>query len=252
MLFQYFPFEFLIDIALMFAAFVYVAFVIVIPMFLKKKDILTKFQARKTVHLFAGLAVLVTPFFTWPIYAIVIAGTLTFLTLKSSKKSKVKQLRELYESIGEDEEEKVGFLQGPFHYCLSITTLIAFFVFFVPAKLYFPIAGILLMIISDTLASLIGKKWGRLSLQLPWTGPRTVEGSLTFFISAFLLCFFSFWFFGFNGIDSQVTLTIQEVFLFSLLTSGIATGIELVSPSTWDDLTVPIASTFLIFILTLF
>ncbi|TXT55475.1 MAG: Cytidylyltransferase family protein [Promethearchaeota archaeon] len=252
MIYPNFPFDFLIDIALMFGAFIYVGITIVIPMFLKKKEILSKFQARKTVHLFAGLAVLVTPFFTWPIYSIIIAGTLTFLTLKSSKKSRVKQLRELYESIGEEEEEKVGFLQGPFHYCLSITSLIAFFVFFVPHKLYFPIAGILLMIISDTLASLVGKNYGKLSLKLPWTGPRTVEGSTTFFISAFLLCLFSFWFFGFNDVHSQVTLTMQEVILFSLLTSGIATGIELISPSTWDDLTVPIASTFLIFILTLF
>lgn len=252
MIYPNFPFDFLIDVLLMFGAFIYVGFTIVIPMFLKKKEILSKFQARKAVHLFAGLAVLVTPFFTWPIYAIIIAGTLTFLTLKSSKKSRVKQLRELYESIGEEEEEKVGFLQGPFHYCLSITSLVAFFVFFVPHKLYFPIAGILLMIISDTLASLVGKNYGKLSLKLPWTGPRTVEGSTTFFISAFLLCLFSFWFFGFNDVDSQVTLTMQEVILFSLLTSGIATGIELISPSTWDDLTVPIASTFLIFILTLF
>jgi len=104
---------------------------------------------------------------------------MTLLTLLSSKKSNVKQLKELYDSIGEEAEEKVGYLQGPFHYCLSITILITFFVIVAPKQLYFPIAGILLMIISDTLASIIGKKYGKRKINLPWLKTtRSLEGSL--------------------------------------------------------------------------
>ncbi|MEJ2248858.1 MAG: hypothetical protein P8Y70_08735 [Candidatus Lokiarchaeota archaeon] len=240
------------DIILIIVAYLYVGLTIIIPMQLKKRNIVSKFQARKLVHLSAGLTVLVTPFFAWPWFAVIVAGSLTLLTLFSSKDSKVKQLKELYDTIGEEAEEKKGFLEGPFHYCLSITLLVAIFVIFAPNQMYFPISGILIMIISDTLASLIGKKYGKLGIKVPWTNSnRTLEGSLTFFISAFILCFGSFWFFGFLNSFTQIHLSLQTVLIFSLITSLLATGIELISPSTWDDLTVPILTTLIIWLLTL-
>ncbi|TFF63584.1 MAG: hypothetical protein EU521_01070 [Promethearchaeota archaeon] len=247
----YTPQLFIIDVLLILVAYFYVGLTIIIPMQLKKKEIITKFQARKSVHLTAGLTVLVTPFFTWSWFAVIIAGSLTVLTLLSSKNSKVKTLKELYDSIGEEAEEKVGFLEGPFHYCLSITLLVAIFVVFSPSQMYFPIAGILIMIISDTLASLVGKKYGKLGLNIPWTGTRrTVEGSLTFLISAFLLCFGAFWLFGYFNHITQIHITFQGVLIFALVTSLLATGIELISPSTWDDLTVPILTTIVIWLLS--
>lgn len=240
------------DLILVGLAYGYVFLTIFIPMFLKKRDKITKFQARKTVHLLAGLVVLIVPFFQWPYWSIVIAGTVTTLTYFSSKDSKVKSLKELYEAIGEDAEEKVGYLQGPFHYCLSVTLLITLFAIFAPNQFYFPISGILIMIISDTLASVIGKEYGKREINLSWTNTtRTLEGSLTFFISAFALCFFSFYFFGLVNPLNQKCLAIETILLYALVTSALATGIELVSPSTWDDLTVPIATTLIIFLLTL-
>ena len=238
------------DLLIVLFAYIYVFATILIPVQLKKRDKITKFQARKFVHLFSGLAVLTAPHFFWPWWAVIIVGSMTVLTFLSSKKSKIKQLKELYDSIGEEAEEKVGYLQGPFHYCLSVTILITFFVIVAPNQLYFPIAGILLMIISDTLASIIGKKYGKRKINLPWLKTtRSLEGSLAFFISGFILCFIAFTFL--TNPLTQIYLTLEVALLYSLITSALATIVELVSPSTWDDLTIPIATVVIVFLLTL-
>jgi len=240
----------LLDLLLLLGAYLYVGFAIMLPVQLKKRDKITKFQARKFVHLFAGLSVLSTPYFNWPWFAVIIAGSLTILTLFSSRDSKVKKLKELYDSIGEEAEEKVGFLEGPFHYCLSITFLVTLFALVSPKQMYFPISGILIMIISDTLASLFGKKYGRHKIDIKYTGTvRSLEGSMVFFISAFILSFGTFFIFGYLPCDTQITLGIDLVIIYSLITSLLGTFIELISPSTYDDLTVPISTTLIIWLL---
>ncbi len=244
--------DFLDDLALMGIAYGYVLVTILIPVYLKKKDLVSKFVARKIVHLFAGLVVLIVPFFILPLHAIFIALTLTIVVYFSAKDSSVRQLQELYESIGEEAEESVGRLQGPFHYSISITLLTTIFVFLAPDQLYFPICGILIMIISDSLAPIVGKKYGRIKISLAYTGSqRTVEGSLTFLVSAFILCFAAFYYFGLFNTINQKTLTIEVILAYSLITASVGTIIELLSPSTWDDLTVPIATTMVIYGLAL-
>lgn len=244
--------DILLDLMILLLTFIYVFATILIPVQLKKRDKITKFQARKMVHLFAGLSVFASPYFTWPWWAVIMAGSLTIVTFLSTKKSKVKPLKDLYDAIGEEAEEKAGRLTGPFNYCMSILLLITLFVIVAPNQLYFPIAGILLMIISDTLASVVGKKYGKIKINLPWLRTtRTLEGSLVFFISGFVLCFIAFTFLGVSNPITQIHLTLEVALLYSLITSALATIIELASPSTYDDLTVPIATTLIIFLITL-
>lgn len=244
--------DFWYDMVLAGIAYGYVLTTILVPVFLKKRNVISKFVARKMVHLLAGLVVLIVPFFILPLHAVLIALVMTVVVYFSSRDSSVKQLQELYESIGEEAEERVGRLQGPFHYSVSITLLIALFVVFAPDRLYFPICGILIMIVSDTFASLVGKKYGRIKIALAYTGSqRTLEGSLVFFLSAFLLCFAAFYLFGLLTLVSQQALTINLVVLYSLITALAGTLVELLSPSTYDDLTVPIASTMVIYVLAL-
>jgi dolichol kinase len=239
------------DLLLLLLTYAYVFACIIIPVQLKQRDKISKFTARKMVHFLAGLSVLSTPFFTYPFFAIVIAGSLTIVTYFASKESKVKTLKDLYDSIGEEAEEQLKrkFLQGPFNYCLSILILVTIFVIFAPHQLYFPIAGILIMIIGDTLAAIVGKRWGRIKIKFPWTGPRTVIGSAAMFISAFLLSLGSFWYFGYFNPLTQTPLTWDIIILYALITAVLATIIELLSPSTWDDLTVPLLSTLIIYLL---
>ena len=242
------------DLGIVGITFFYVLLTIFIPLFLYKKEKISKFTARKSIHMFAGLAILSSPFYFWPFWSTIVAGTLTVFVYLSSKESKVKQLKDLYDAISEKQEEglKRAFLQGPFFYCLSITSLVFIFGIFAPDQFYFPIAGVLLMIVADTLASVIGKRWGKISISLPWTNSkRTLEGSLTFFATAYLLCFLSFFLFGLLIPTFQDPLSLPTILIYSLITSLIATFIELISPSTYDDLTVPIGSTIIIYLLTL-
>jgi dolichol kinase len=242
--------DFLHDLILIGIAYGYILLTILIPVYLRKKDLVSKFVARKIVHLCTGLVVLIVPFFILPLHAVLIALTMTILVYFSGKDSSVAQLQELYESIGEQAEEKVGRLQGPFHYSISITLLIAFFAIMAPNQLYFPISGILIMIISDTLAPLVGRKYGKIKIPIRYTGSqRTLEGSLTFLISAFILCYTAFYYFGLANSLRQLTLPIRQVFAYALITALSATIIELLSPSTWDDLTVPITTTMIIYML---
>jgi len=242
------------DLGIVGITYLYVILAICIPLVLYKKEKISKFAARKAVHMFAGLAILSSPFYFWPFWPTIIAASLTMLVYFSSKESKVKQLKDLYDAISEEQEESLNraFLQGPFFYCLSITSLVFIFAIFAPKQFYFPIAGVLIMIVSDTLASVIGKHWGKIGLSLPWTNSkRTLEGSSTFFVTAFLLCFLSFFLFGLLIPTFQEPLSVPTILIYSLITSAIATIIELISPSTCDDLTVPIGSTLIIYLLTL-
>ena len=240
------------DLAFIGIAYGYILITILIPVILQKRNLVSKFVARKIVHLFTGLVVLIVPFFILPLHAVFIAASLTVAVYFSSKDSSVKQLQDLYESIGEEAEEKIGRLQGPFCYGISITVLFAIFVVFAPYRLYFPICGILIMIFSDTFASLIGKKYGKIKIAFAYTSSqRTLEGSLTFFVSAFLLCYSAFYFFGLFNPVNQKALTLNLVTIYALVTAFAGTIIELLSPSTIDDLTVPIAATMVIYILSM-
>ncbi len=244
--------DFLDDLVLIGIAYGYIIITILIPVYLQKKKMISKFLARKIVHLFTGLVVLIVPFFILPLHAVFIAVTLTVAVYFSARDSAVKQLQELYESIGEEAEERVGRLQGPFYYSLSIVFLFTLFVLFAPDRLYFPICGILIMIISDSLASIVGKNYGKIKLTIGYTGSqRTLEGSFTFFISAFILCFFAFYYFGLINPVNQKVLTINVIFSYSLITALAGTLIELFSPSTMDDLIVPIGATLVIYILAM-
>ena len=93
--------NFLYDLFLIVIAYSYISITILVPVYLKKKDLISKFVARKIVHLCAGLVVLMVPFFILPLHAIYIAMSMTIVVFFSSRDSSIKQLQELYESIGE-------------------------------------------------------------------------------------------------------------------------------------------------------
>ncbi len=242
--------DFLYDLALVGIAYGYILLTILVPVYLEHKGVMSKFVARKTIHLFTGLVVLIVPFFILPLYAVFIALSLTIAVYFSARDSSVRQLQELYEAIGEEAEKKAGRLQGPFYYSLSITLLFTIFVLFAPYRLYFPICGILIMIISDSLASVVGKKWGRIKIALAYTGSqRTLVGSLTFFASAFLLSYGAFYYYGLFNPNNQKLLSLDLVLIYALVTALAGTLFELFSPSTTDDLIVPVATTMVIFLL---
>ncbi len=248
------PIDIVKDLMFIGLALIYVLAWVLIPEILQKKGIISKFVARKLVHLFAGLVVIIAPFLTIPWFAVALASLMTFVTLKSSKHSSMAAFKGLYDAIGEEAEESKGYLQGPFHYALAITVLItaysAIYQITAYSLFYLPIAGILIMIISDTLASIVGKRWGKHEIKVPWIKTRrTVEGSITFLASAWILCFISFIVFGYYLPGHSIVLSLPNALILSIVTAIVGTLVELVSPSVWDDITIPIATTAIVTIL---
>jgi dolichol kinase len=234
------------DLLIMLLAGLYTILSILIPKYLKEKEIITKSTARKLIHSFSGLAILVAPYLNYPILAAIFAFLMTTLMRLSSKKSKTKPLKQLFDAIGEDEELQLGYLQGPYSYCLAITILTFVFAFF-PDKFYIPISAILIMMYADVLAAFVGRKYGKHHINIPWVGnKRTLEGSLTFLVSSLILSIFSFFFFGQILPGNSIILTTGNVFLLSFLISIISTLLELFSPSKYDDLIVPLGSTLIV------
>jgi dolichol kinase len=229
----------------------YVFLVILIPRVLKDKGVISSFMARKTIHFFAGLAVLVTPYLYYPILSVFLAGAMTVMTYKSGEKTNITQLKKLYDAIGEEEEKKVGYLQGPFGYCLAITILVAIFLL-APDLYYFPIAAILIMIIADTGASIFGKKYGSHVINIKFTqSKRTVEGSACFFVLAFLCALFAYAVIGVFFPGFSHPLEMRTALMLSLITALVSMSLELVSPGKWDDMIVPIGTALIVYLIYL-
>lgn len=108
--------------------------------------------------------------------------------------------------------ETRGFILGP----ISLTVGILLPLLFFPPSIYIP--SILIVCISDALSGLIGKRFGRITF--PFYN-RTVEGSLVFYASAFIILLFF--------------IPLRAAFLVAM----IPTIIELISPYNLDNLILP-------------
>jgi dolichol kinase len=226
---------------------------ILIPKYLKEKAKISQQTARSLIHALSGLGIFVTPYLHHPILAGFLALALTFITRTSGRKSRVKLQRALYDAIKEEEELEVGYLQGPFAYTLAITVLV--FIFTIESlqdKFYFPIAAILIMMYADTFAGYIGRKYGKHHIHVSWVGSkRTIEGSLAFLSLALVCSAFTFFFFGQVLPGNSMVLTTSQAWVLTLVLSFSSMLLELVSPSKYDDLIVPLGSTLIISLVAL-
>lgn len=240
------------DLLILAGATAYVVGVIQVPVLLQKRNSTSKRTARKIVHSLAGLSVVTIPYFRSLVFPLLLAGAATLATFFSRRDSRARPLNELYHAIGEAEEEEAGYLQGPFYYCLSITLLVALFAIFAPDRLALAITATLLMIISDPLASIVGRRWGRTEWPIPWTGSRrTLLGSAAFLISGWWVSWLYLSLSPLAGFSGQASFTDSNVLVYSTTAALTGTLVEALSPSTYDDLTVPIGSAVAMLVVSL-
>ncbi len=181
---------------------------------------------RKVVHIGAGNVILLAWWFQIPawigISASVIAAIMALLSYFVS----------ILPSINSVGRKSLG----TFFYAVSMGVLIACFF---PNNSQYAAVGILVMAWGDGMAALIGQNWGYHSYEL-LGNRKSWEGSLTMAMISFLICFL-------------VLLTTQGWFwgmgLISLAVAMVATGLEAISKLGVDNLTVPIASGGLSFLL---
>jgi dolichol kinase len=222
---------------------------IIVPKKLQQKNLVSKYVARKMIHSFGGLTIIFALFLS--IYTLILGEVLfiifTILIWYSTPDSHTKLFREIFNAVSEDDEIKLKHLQGPFLYALSITIIFGIYVFF-RELLYFPISGIIIMMYADTLASVVGKKIGKHKIKLRWMqNYRSLEGSLTFLITAFVCSFCVFYLFGvqFYTVSSLTQIMIDDCIKISVIMSVITTILELLSPSKFDDLIITVGGTII-------
>lgn len=117
--------------------------------------------------------------------------------------------------------EKRGIIMGPVLLGLGIAATISLFAY----EIYLP--AVLVVAVSDSLSALIGRRFGR--IHIFGLRNRTVEGSLAFFFSAFLI------------------LLMFYPFPVALLATFVATVLELVPIYNMDNLLIPLGTGFFLY-----
>ncbi len=174
---------------------------------------------RKFVHVFAGLIAITLPYLFeshWPV--LLLTGRF-FLILVVSARAK------LLDSIHGVERRSAG----AFLYPVSIYLL---FVLSRGDALLFQVP-ILILLLSDTLAALVGQSYGRLHYRVG-EGERSLEGSLAFLIATFLVVHIPILLWG--GTSREESL------LIALVLAVLVTGFEALSIRGWDNFLIPAGS----------
>lgn len=181
---------------------------------------------RKIIHLVSGLITLLFPTTFSSHWYVMIICVLFFILLIASKKLS------LFPSINKVQRKTWGSFLFPvvIYYC---------FLFYEwqnePLYFYIPMA---VMAVSDTLAEIVG-------MNFPWIrykiggSTKTIAGSLTFFISAFIIAATTLFLMDFSG--SSLTLVATVLALSTAITEGLST-------KGFDNLTVPVVSTWILFL----
>ncbi len=239
-------------------AFLYVFTVLVIGLFLKKQFKKSSEFTRKIIHIFAGFSVYTVLFFDHPWVANFVALIFVIVLFLAGPSSPVKALREMFGTMEREEEGQK--LWGPFYYAVSILTLTLIFTLtglVIPGfeQLYWLAAAPLtIMYLGDGLAPIVGKKYAKRTYTVVKGAKRSIIGSLTVFGAGFGGAIFAMWFNGIVAVEitygaSFVLLTWDVILLLSLCAAGIGTIIELFSPSGYDNLTVPLITTPLLYLI---
>lgn len=185
---------------------------------------------RKIVHIGTGNVILLAWWFNIPasigITASILASVFTLLSYRFP-------LLPGINSVGRKS-------LGTFFYSVSIGVLIAWFWYL--KQPYYAALGILIMSWGDGLAALIGKRFGKHKYNV-LGGQKSLEGSFTMTVVSFIVSIL---------ILHNVQGNTWEVFVISAVVAVFATGLEAISFLGIDNLTVPLGSAALAFVLNQF
>lgn len=183
---------------------------------------------RKVVHIGAGNVILLAWWLNIPawvgISASVFFSILTFLSYRMPILSSIN-------GVGRKS-------LGTFFYAVSIGVLMA--AFWTTDQPQYAALGILIMTWGDGLAAVVGRQFGRHSYKL-WDMTKTWEGTLTMAIVSGLVC---------SLILLEIQGAVWQTWLTALVVAIVATGLEALSKYGIDNLTVPLGSAAIAFLLT--
>lgn len=176
---------------------------------------------RKIIHVCSGLIALTFPLFFKDIISVIILCSLFLVILYSSKTIG------LLGSIHNVERETKGSTIFPIIVC------ICFFIYTREQLYIFYYLPILILAISDPMASLAGKKLGFGAYHILGS-KKTFAGNLAFFISCFIICYFV----AISAYPDLITQPILTAAVVALL-CAIAEGVTI---NGYDNFTIPITA----------
>ncbi|MCD6485155.1 MAG: hypothetical protein J7L47_08615 [Candidatus Odinarchaeota archaeon] len=235
------------DFVVMLCAFVFVVLIISFGELLRKKLNLDVTFTRKLIHLFAGFAAYTIPFYDHPWMAILVAVTFVVLLFFASPKSPVKALNSWFEVMADRKSDvERGHIYGPIYYSISISILVAVFTLnILPLQyIYTAAMGLTAMYWGDGLGAPVGKKYGKHQYKV--LGTRSIEGSLAVLLGSIVGTLFAGWFFGMWAYP--VISDFSSLLYLSVIASVTATLIEAVSPTEYDNFTIPFVVTFVVYL----
>jgi phytol kinase len=232
-LYAVFDFELLFNLALMLLCYAYILTVIFASGMMVKALKISRKASRKFLHVMVGNLSFIIPFYTFNTFPLnfpfFVAAPFIIVTFLASPHSPFKRISGCFKELSEITEE--GHHLGLVFYSFSYTFLALFFA----SRPYLMAVGVLPMAYGDAAASAVGERWGRRRYKL--LSLKSLEGSAAMFIVTFtILMMSSFYFSSFSSPS-----TINNPFIF-LIISLIASIVEALSPSGFDNLTVPLSS----------
>lgn len=227
--------EVFMNILLMVLCYIYVLLIIFVSGRIDKRLHVSQKFSRKFLHAMIGNLPFVIPFFTSKIYPVLVAVPFILVTFLASPSSPFKGLSRRLKGLADLTEE--GHHLGLVFYATSYTILALFFA----SKPHILAAGVLPMAYGDSVASIVGERYGRGRYKL--VADKSLEGSVAMFFASLFSLTLSLVFF-----STLYPLSVLEKLFPALAAATTATLVESLSPRGSDNLTVPIFSalTFLL------
>ena len=197
-------------------------------------------STRKIIHIGAGMWVwgLVALFDHW-YFGVFPFATFIILNYLFYKKQSFSQM--------DDEKSSPGTV----YFAFSITVLFLFLwrTDALIDRVQIAIAATMAMTLGDAFAAIVGQKWGRGKYTISNT-TRTLSGSLAMFLFSFFGIFASLYLVPGSSLSANsAVLSLHTVLLFSVITAFAATIFEAISPASTDNLSVPLLSGLILFLL---
>ena len=183
-------------------------------------------HSRKFLHVSGGLMCLLFPSIFNSHWWLLVLAAVAFSILLITYKKK------LLPSVHQTKRYSLGSVLFPIpvYLCFLFAELQQNFLFF-----YIPVS---LLAISDTAAEIGGNTWGHKTKQF-FGGQKTLAGSASFFITAFLVCFI--W------LNLVTLFPAAEATKISLIISFSTAITETVTLHGWDNLSVPAVATVVLY-----
>jgi len=227
--------EVFVNVLLTFLCYAYILLIIFVSSKTDKILHISQKASRKFLHAMIGNLLFIIPFFTGYIYPVLVAAPFILVTFFVSPYSPFKSISKRLKGLTNITEE--GHHLGLVLYAVSFTLLTSLFA----SKPHVIAAGILPMAYGDSIASMIGEKYGKRKYK--FFADKSLEGSVAMFFASFFSLNISLVYF-----SALYPFSVSTRIFPALATATVATLLESLSPVGFDNLTVPVlsASTFLL------